>query len=131
MSRERLDTQFVIFPAGPTDADDLARVHVQSWRETYKGPAAGRLPGADERGGARAALRPLPDEAGPDDVTLAGRRPLGAGGLRPGRAVAPAGGGEAEVATLYLVRSAQNRGLGARLLRDAARALAAKGATSL
>jgi GNAT superfamily N-acetyltransferase len=38
---------------------------------------------------------------------------------------------EAEVATLYLVRSAQNRGLGSRLLRDAARALAAKGATSL
>src|SRR5690349_16499704 len=37
MSRERVDTQFVIFPAGPADAEDLARVHAQSWRETYKG----------------------------------------------------------------------------------------------
>ena len=37
MARERVDTQFVIFPAGPTDAEDLARVHVRSWRETYKG----------------------------------------------------------------------------------------------
>src|SRR5437762_10128580 len=28
---------FVVFPAGPTDAEDLARVHVTSWRETYRG----------------------------------------------------------------------------------------------
>src|ERR1700712_2862286 len=28
---------FVVFPAGPSDAEDLARVHVASWRETYRG----------------------------------------------------------------------------------------------
>src|SRR5438128_1969686 len=37
MAQGRVDTQFVIFPAGPTDAEALARVHVQSWRETYRG----------------------------------------------------------------------------------------------
>jgi ribosomal protein S18 acetylase RimI-like enzyme len=39
--------------------------------------------------------------------------------------------GEAEVSTLYLLRGAQGRGLGRWLLADAARALAARGATSL
>ena len=28
---------FVVFPAGPSDAEELARVHVTSWRETYRG----------------------------------------------------------------------------------------------
>ena len=27
----------VIFPAGPDDAEDLARVHIAAWRETYPG----------------------------------------------------------------------------------------------
>lgn len=27
----------VIFPAGPDDAEDLARVHITAWRETYQG----------------------------------------------------------------------------------------------
>jgi GNAT superfamily N-acetyltransferase len=35
------------------------------------------------------------------------------------------------VATLYLVRAAQNRGLGGKLLGDTARALAVRGARSL
>ena len=26
-----------MFPAGPSDAEELARVHVTSWRETYRG----------------------------------------------------------------------------------------------
>jgi ribosomal protein S18 acetylase RimI-like enzyme len=39
--------------------------------------------------------------------------------------------GEAEVATLYVLRQAQGRGLGAQLMTGAARALAAQGATSL
>jgi ribosomal protein S18 acetylase RimI-like enzyme len=39
--------------------------------------------------------------------------------------------GEAEIATLYLVRAAQGRGLGRELLRQTARALAAHGARSL
>jgi ribosomal protein S18 acetylase RimI-like enzyme len=131
MSRDRLDTQFVIFPAGPTDADDLARVHVQSWRETYKGllPDA-YLARMSETAHARrfghALMKP-----GPDDVTLAAADRWGLVGYAQGGASRRRVENEAEVATLYLVRSAQNRGLGSRLLRDAARALAAKGATSL
>lgn len=131
MSRDRLDTQFVIFPAGPTDADDLARVHVQSWRETYKGllPDA-YLARMSEPAHARrfghALMKP-----GADDVTLAAADRGGLVGYAQAGASRRRVEHEGEVATLYLVRSAQNRGLGARLLRDAARALAAKGATSL
>src|SRR4051794_24014244 len=39
--------------------------------------------------------------------------------------------GEAEIATLYVLRQAQGHGLGAELTREMARALAAQGATSL
>src|ERR1700743_227262 len=31
------DLSFVIFPAGPSDAEEMARVHVTSWPETYRG----------------------------------------------------------------------------------------------
>ena len=31
------DRTFAIIPAGPSDAAELARVHVQAWRETYPG----------------------------------------------------------------------------------------------
>jgi len=34
---ELRSVSFVVFPAGPSDAEDLARVHVASWRETYRG----------------------------------------------------------------------------------------------
>jgi ribosomal protein S18 acetylase RimI-like enzyme len=131
MSQGRVDTQFVIFPAGPTDADDLARVHVQSWRETYKGllPDA-YLARMSEAAHARRFGHFLM-KPGADDVTLAAADRRGLVGYAqggPSRRRAP---DEAEVATLYLVKAAQSRGLGGRLLADAARALAARGATSL
>src|SRR4029079_15529154 len=71
MSRDRLDTQFVIFPAGPSDPEALARVHVQSWRETYKGllPEA-YLARMSEVAHARRFGHAL-TAPGPDDVTLA------------------------------------------------------------
>src|SRR3989344_1164922 len=71
MAHGSVDTQFVVFPAGPADAEALARVHVAAWRETYRG----LLPDAylarmsepsHARRFARALLHP-----GPDDVTLA------------------------------------------------------------
>ena len=37
MAYGSVDSAVVIFPAGPADAEALARVHVQSWRETYRG----------------------------------------------------------------------------------------------
>lgn len=131
MSQGRVDTQFVIFPAGPTDAEALARVHVQSWRETYRGLLpdaylARMSEAAHARRFGHALMKP-----GPDDVTLAAADRWGLVGYAQGGPSRRRVADEGEVATLYLVRSAQNRGLGARLLRGAARSMAARGATSL
>jgi ribosomal protein S18 acetylase RimI-like enzyme len=131
MSRERVDTQFVVFPAGPADAEDLARVHVQSWRETYKGLLpdaylARMSETAHARRFAHALMKP-----GPDDVTLAAADRWGLVGYVQGGPSRRRLADEAEVATLYLVRRVQGRGLGGRLLVGAARALASRGARSL
>ena len=131
MSRDRVHTQFVVFPAGPADAEDLARVHVQSWRETYKGllPDA-YLARMSEADFARRFRRSLTFPA-PGELTLVAMSRDGllgyvqAGPSRAGVA------GEGEIATLYLLRSAQGLGAGKRLMAGAARALAAEGATSL
>ncbi|MBL8556949.1 MAG: GNAT family N-acetyltransferase [Phenylobacterium sp.] len=131
MAYGSVDSRFVIFPAGPADAEGLGRVHVQSWRETYRGllPDAYLARMSEEAHARRfghALTRP-----GADDVTLAAADRWSHVGYvqgGPSRRRVP---GEAEVATLYVVRPAQNRGLGARLLGDTARALAVRGARSL
>ena len=71
MAYGSVDSRFVIFPAGPADAEALASAHVTSWRETYRGllPDAylARMSEiAHARRFAHLLLRP-----GPDDVTLA------------------------------------------------------------
>ena len=124
-------SRFVIFPAGPADAEALAAAHVTSWRETYRGLLpdaylARMSEAAHARRFAHLLLKP-----GPDDVTLAAADRWGIVGYAQGGPSRRRVEGEVEVATLYLVRSAQGRGLGARLLRDTARALAAHGARSL
>jgi len=121
---------FVVFPAGPSDAEDLARVHVTSWRETYRG----LLPDAflarmSEPGFTRRFRRALTDPGTSITLAAADRYGLVAyaqGG--PSRRTTP---GEAEIATLYVLRQAQGRGLGAQLMVETARALAAQGANSL
>lgn len=131
MAYGSVDTQFVLFPPGPADAEALGHVHVTSWRETYRGLLpdaylARMSPGAHARRFARALMHP-----GPNDVTLAAGDRSGIVGYAQGGPSRRGRSGEAEVATLYLLKSAQNRGLGTRLLTQAARALAANGATSL
>jgi len=131
MAAERIDTRFVVFPAGPADAEALARVHVASWRQTYKGMLPdGYLARMSEaqhtRRFARALIHP-----GPNDVTLACAERAGLVGYAQGGPSRRGVVGEAEVSTLYLLRGAQGRGLGRWLLADTARALAARGATSL
>jgi ribosomal protein S18 acetylase RimI-like enzyme len=131
MAHGSVDTRFVLFPAGPADAEALGRVHVTSWRETYRGllPDAylARMSAeAHTRRFARALLHPRPD-----DVTLAAADRAGIVGYAQGGPSRRGRSGEAEVATLYLLKSAQNRGVGARLLTETARALAARGAVSL
>lgn len=131
MAQGGVDARFFIFPAGPADAEALAQVHVTAWRETYAGllPEAylARMSEAMHAGRfARRLLRP-----GPDDVTLAAG---GRGGLvgyaegGPSRRRRPE---EAEIATLYVLRSAQGLGLGAGLLTSVARSLASRGARTL
>jgi len=131
MAHGSVDTQFVLFPPGPADAEALGLAHVTSWRETYRGLLpdaylARMSEAAHTRRFARALLHPRPD-----DVTLAAADRWGIVGYAQGGPSRRGRTGEAEVATLYLVRAAQNRGVGARLLTETARTLAARGATSL
>jgi ribosomal protein S18 acetylase RimI-like enzyme len=123
---ERL-AAYNIVPAGPGDAAALARVHVRSWRETY----AGLLPGpflAQMNAGvyARRWRRQLMLAEPPELVLCA----EGAGGL-VGYCGAAFSGHAAEVSTLYVIRPAQRRGLGKRLLSSAAKVMADRGAASL
>ncbi len=121
---------FVVFPAGPSDAEELARVHVTSWRETYRG----LLPDAflarmSEPGFARRFRRALTNPG--QEVTLAAAGRYGLVGYAQGGGSRRGAPGEAEIATLYILRHAQGAGLGRELMIQAARTLAAQGATSL
>ncbi|HZZ30497.1 MAG TPA: GNAT family N-acetyltransferase [Phenylobacterium sp.] len=120
----------MVFPAGPSDAEEMARVHVTSWRETYRGLLADAfLARMSEPGFARRFRRILTEPG--DSVTLVAADRYGLVGYAQGGPSRRGVPGEAEVATLYLLRQAQGRGLGARLMSQTARALAAQGATSL
>jgi ribosomal protein S18 acetylase RimI-like enzyme len=126
-----LPVSYLVFPAGPSDAEDLARVHVASWRETYRG----LLPDAflarmSEVGHARRFGRALLNP-GPHDVTLLAVDRSGTVGYAAGGPSRSGVQDEAEIATLYILRRSQGQGLGARLMADTARALAAQGAASL
>jgi ribosomal protein S18 acetylase RimI-like enzyme len=124
------NVSYVVFPAGPLDAEELARVHVTAWRETYRG----LLPDAflarmSEPGFARRFARELSDPRGGVTLAAGGRYGL-VGYAQAGRSRRGLSG-EGEIATLYLLRIAQGQGLGAELMAEAARALAAQGASSL
>ncbi|MHB8528401.1 MAG: GNAT family N-acetyltransferase [Caulobacteraceae bacterium] len=123
---ERL-AEVLIVPAGPGDAADVARLHVEAWRETY----AGILPGPylramNPRTHARRWRLQL-TAAKPGDVVLLAEGPGGLIGYCAGAVEGP----EAEIYTLYLLKSAQRSGVGRRLLGAAARVLALRGAASL
>ena len=125
-----LIVSFVVFPAGPSDAEDMARVHVVAWRETYRGLLLDAfLARMSEPGFTRRFRRTLNDPG--DGVTLVGADRQGLVAYAQGGASRRGTAGEAEVQTLYVLRQAQGKGLGARLMIETARALAAKGATSL
>ncbi len=129
MPQPALAPAHVVFPAGPSDAEALAHVHVASWRETYRGllPDA-YLDRMSEAVFAHRFRRQL--EAG-DGITLALADRTGLVGYAqagPSRRGRP---GEGEISVLYLLRRAQSRGLGRELLTAAARTLAAQGAVSL
>lgn len=121
---------YAIIPAGPGDSGELARVHVQAWRETY----AGILPkGYLERMSEplharrwRTRLMRL------DEITLVAEGRDGLVGYASGQWARTGGeAGEAEITTLYVLKSAQGEGVGRALLTGVARAMADRGATSL
>ena len=126
---------YLVFPAGPSDAEDLARIHVASWRETYRGLLADAfLARMSEPGFTRRFRRALTNPG--SSITLAAADRYGLVGYAQGGpsrrdTASLANGGEAEIATLYVLRQAQGQGLGARLMTETARALAANGASSL
>ena len=126
---------FVVFPAGPSDAEQMARVHVVSWRETYRGLLADAfLARMSEPGFTRRFRRTLTEPG--DSVTLVGADRHGLVAYAQGGPSRRGGlglhqGGEAEIHTLYVLRQAQGAGLGAQLMSQMARAMAAQAATSL
>ena len=123
--------RFVIFPAGPADAQELAEVHVATWRQTYRGmlPEAylARMSVEAHTRRWRWALT----HGTSQETTLAAADRGGlvgyasAGLSRTGRP------GEGEIHTLYVLKGAQGHGLGRRLVEASARTLAAEGSTSL
>ena len=113
------------------DAEALAHVHVTAWRETYRGLLSDAyLDAMSELEHARRFLRSLIRPEPSDLILLAADRRGAVGYAQAGPARSRAAG-EGEIYTLYLLREAQGRGLGRRLLASAARALAVQGATSL
>ena len=120
----------LIFPPGPADAEALAHVHVTSWRETYRG----LLPDAflarmSEPGFARRFLRDLTRPDAP--LTLAAADRFGIVGYASGGPSRRNVEGEAEIAVLYVLASAQGKGVGRELLTRTAKALRDQGARSL
>lgn len=122
---------YVIFPAGPDDARDLARIHIAAWRETYRGLLPDSyldrmsLPVHARR--FHASLM----STRPSEATLAAADRDGLVGYAAGGPSRSRAEGEAEITTLYVLRAAQGRGLGRRLVEDLARVFQANGATSL
>jgi len=122
---------YVIFPAGPDDAWDLAETHVASWRESYRGLIADAyLDRMSVPLHARRFAHAL-SHPGPHDATLAAAARSGLVGYMAGGPSRTGRLGEAEIQTLYVRRAAQHVGLGRQLLVAAARVFADQGARSL
>ncbi len=141
MDGHQLASDYLIFPPGPGDAEDLAQVHVRAWRQTYPGLLpdlylARLSTPLHARRWRKRLLKATPGEV---DLAAGDRSGLVAyvsggptrGGAAPGDAERNGIGDEAEITTLYVLKSAQGQGLGRRLLAGAARALMAQGAGAL
>jgi GNAT superfamily N-acetyltransferase len=126
---ERLD-DLLIVAAGPGDAADLARVHVDAWRDAYAGllPSAylARMNVGDH---ARRWRRRLTLAVASGEFVLAAEGREGLAGFCAGHG--SPGGAAAEVSMLYLLSGVRRIGLGRRILASAARVLERRGAESL
>lgn len=118
--------------AVPDDAPALARVHMQSWAETYRGLMPDGFLAAMTTGAWRERRQTLWQqtlEADQDSMLVAVRGGELVGFTSGGRA--DFAGYDAELFTLYLLRSAQGGGVGRALVRGLAQALASGGQRSL
>lgn len=131
MSRD-LSTTIAIRPARAADAVGIARVHVSTWRDTYRGllpdPVLDGLTVPGKTASWNHALRRKRKDH-PTFVAVANNRIVGfaSGGPRRGRVLAHDG----EVYTLYLMQNWQGYGAGRRLMQAVARALHEQGTGSL
>jgi ribosomal protein S18 acetylase RimI-like enzyme len=123
---------YAIAPAGPADAAELARVHVRCWRETYPGILPQAALDRMSLGAHARRFRHDLTRAQAGQVTLIAEGEGGAVGYASGAMLTGDGrAADAEVFTLYVLRSAQGVGVGRALLTASARVLRAEGAKSL
>jgi len=127
----RGDASFAIRPAGPVDAPEIARVHVEAWQSTYRGMVPQSvLDGLsiERRAGFWSAMLLEPEDrrtwVGELDGQIVGF--VGTGhptddGLPPGTAA---------LETIYLDESARGSGLGRRLIETAVQDLVERGFSS-
>lgn len=123
--------QHVIFPAGPEDAQDLARIHITCWRETYQGLLPDSFLTRMSVPVYARRFRASLTSPGEHEATLIAADRHGMVGYAAGGPSRSKRLGEAEITTLYLLKSAQGYGAGRRLLTDLSRVFAANGASSL
>lgn len=106
--------------AWPADAPDLARMHVESWRESYPGLVPEAMLAALSVEARTAAWRRIlaePGQAAGVFVAALDGRIVGFGSYGAQRAEALRARGYAgEISALYVLKAFQRRGLGARLL---------------
>jgi L-amino acid N-acyltransferase YncA len=119
-------------PATPSDAPAIGRIHVESWRENYRGLLSGNLLDSVSAVVRAAMWRGALERERPIVLFVAERS--------SGDLVGFAGGGssratslphDAEVYAIYVLRAAQQRGCGRRLMAALADALLARGYKSL
>ena len=115
--------------ARPTDAPGIAKVYIESWRATYPGLVPdGYLVNLSEQAAVDRWRTQLSAPGAGRGVWVAVERPLGVVGFTScGSQRTRIEGYGGEVYTLYLLDSAQGRGLGRRLMAAAASDLIAGG----
>ncbi len=122
-----------IRPATPGDAPAIARVHTQSWRETYAGlvPPAflHHMTGEERRAQSERGWRAAATREG--QVLLVTERAGEVTGFIAGGPARDFPGYGGEVYALYLLRAAQGEGAGRALVQALARALHALGHRNL
>lgn len=113
--------------AAPADAERLAEVHIQCWRETYRGMLSERFLASQDPASRLSLWRRLLESPEPADAWVAcdGGTVVGFAGVRhvPAGDVThdapPPSSGSLELWGLYLLASHQGLGLGRRLLEAA------------